>query len=157
MAARLLIDGHDQGILLFLTPLSDANGHLPGIDVHRLPSRTGSPVDHCLTGFDQVRLPREALLEAAHGRLDTNGTLTSSKGKLRTRFLHSISRVTTGKVCMSAAAVGVSRAALSIAVRHTHQRHISGPRALYPRPGHGVRARPTSGRRRSVDRSGAGT
>ncbi|MFJ2773220.1 acyl-CoA dehydrogenase [Streptomyces sp. NPDC087300] len=129
VAARLLVHGEDQGVFLFLTPLSDETGLLPGIRARRLPERTGSPVDHCLTSFDRVRLPREALLEGPHGRLGADGTVTGALGNPRKRFLHSISRVTVGKLCMSGAAVGVSRAALAIAVRYAEQRHISGPKA----------------------------
>ncbi|MET9844911.1 acyl-CoA dehydrogenase [Streptomyces ossamyceticus] len=129
VAARLIVDGEDRGVFLFLTPLSDERGHLPGVEVRALPERAGSPVDHCLTSFDQVRLDRGALLEAEHGQLAPDGTLDSNVGNRRKRFLRSIGRVTTGKLCMSAAAVGASRTALAIAVRHAHLRHISGPRA----------------------------
>jgi acyl-CoA oxidase len=129
VAARLLVDDEEQGIFLFLTPLSDENGHLPGVRVRRLPHRTGTPVDHCLTSFDNVRLPREAMLEAAHGRLDEDGNLTSSLGNRRKRFLRSVGRVTVGKLCMSAGTLGMARAALTIAVRYAHHRHIGGPKA----------------------------
>ncbi|KUO23161.1 acyl-CoA dehydrogenase family protein [Streptomyces dysideae] len=129
VAARLLVEGEDQGIFLFLTPLSDENGHLPGVRVRRLPDRTGTPVDHCLTSFDQVRLPREAMLEASHGRLDENGRLVSTLGNRRKRFLRSVGRVTVGKLCMSAGTLGMARAALTIAVRYAHHRHISGTKA----------------------------
>ncbi|MET9956953.1 acyl-CoA dehydrogenase [Streptomyces sp. NPDC006339] len=129
VAARLLVDGQDQGIFLFLTPLSDTEGHLPGIRVSRLPDRTGTPVDHCLTAFDHVRLPREAMLEAAHGRLDKDGRLTSTLGNRRKRFLRSVGRVTMGKLCMSGGTLGMARAALAIAVRYAHHRRIGAPRA----------------------------
>ncbi|MGW6013122.1 acyl-CoA dehydrogenase family protein [Streptomyces sp. NPDC055210] len=129
VAARLLVDGEDRGTFLFLTPLSDESGHLPGVRVRPLPGRTGTPVDHCLTAFDQVWLPREALLEAEHGRLAADGTLTSSLGNRRKRLLRSINRVTMGKLCMSAGTLGMSRAALTIAVRYAHSRLLSGPRA----------------------------
>ncbi|WP_078618583.1 MULTISPECIES: acyl-CoA dehydrogenase [unclassified Streptomyces] len=128
VAARLLIDGEDQGIFLFLTPLSDARGHLPGVTVRRLPERTGTPVDHCLTSFDHVRLPREALLQGEHGRLAPDSTLTSTLGNRRKRFLRSIGRVTMGKLCMSAGTLGMARAAVTLAVRHAHSRRIAGPR-----------------------------
>lgn len=128
VAARLLVDGQDQGVFLFLTPLTDENGPRPGISIRPLPERLGSPVDHCLTSFDQVRLPREALLEGEHGRLTPENGLSSSLGNPRKRFLHSIKRVTWGKLCMSGAGVGVSRAALTIAVRRAHLRTISGPK-----------------------------
>jgi acyl-CoA oxidase len=129
VAARLIVDDEDQGVFLFLTPLSDTSGHLPGVTVRRLPERTGTPVDHALTSFDHVWLPREALLEADHGRLDRDGRLTSSLGNRRKRFLRSINRVTMGKLCMSAGTLGMARGALTIAVRYAHSRLITGPRA----------------------------
>ncbi|PNE30542.1 acyl-CoA oxidase [Streptomyces eurocidicus] len=127
VAARLLIDGQDQGVFLFLTPLSDHGGTLPGVTVTMLPERIGSPVDHCVTGFDHVRLPRTALVQGAHGRLSPDGTFSSAVGSPRKRFLHAIGRVTVGKLCMSASTLGGCRAALAIAVRYAHTRRISGP------------------------------
>ncbi|MEU6841736.1 acyl-CoA dehydrogenase [Streptomyces sp. NPDC046716] len=127
VAARLQVDDRDEGVFLFLTPLSDQRGTLPGITVTMLPDRIGSPVDHCVTGFDHVRLPRTALLQGAHGRLAHEGTFTSAVGSARKRFLHSIRRVTVGKLCMSASVLGGSRAALTIAARYAYLRHISGP------------------------------
>ncbi|MFI7406879.1 acyl-CoA dehydrogenase [Streptomyces sp. NPDC049541] len=126
VAARLLVDGRDEGVFLFLTPLHDETGPRPGVRIRPLPERVGSPVDHCLTSFDQVRLPREALLEGEHGRLGPDVELSSSLGNPRKRFLHSIRRVTWGKICMSAAGIGNTRAALSIAVHRAHHRTISG-------------------------------
>ena len=126
VAARLIAQGADRGVFLFLVPLSDAGGPLPGIQVTALPERTGNPVDHCLTSFNQVRLPPGALLEAAHGRLAPDGTVTSDLGNPRKRFLRSIARVTAGKLCMSGCGVGVTRAALAIAVRYAHHRHVGG-------------------------------
>ncbi len=128
VAARLLVGGRDEGVFLFLTPLSDRHGALPGITVTMLPERIGSPVDHCVTSFDQVRLPRTALIQGEHGRLAADGTFTSAVGSPRKRFLHAIRRVTVGKLCMSASTLGGSRAALAIAVRYAYQRHISGRR-----------------------------
>ncbi|MGW5850540.1 acyl-CoA dehydrogenase family protein [Streptomyces sp. NPDC055254] len=129
VAARLLVDGQDQGIFLFLTPLSDRAGHLPGVRVRQLPQRTGTPVDHCLTAFDHVWLPRDAMLEADHGRLTEDGTLVSNLGNRRKRFLRSVGRVTMGKLCMSAGTLGMARSALAIAVRYAQHRHIAGPKA----------------------------
>ncbi|MBW5420990.1 acyl-CoA oxidase [Streptomyces sp. BG9H] len=128
VAARLLIEGRDHGIFLFLTPLTDHSGTLPGVTVRPLPLRPGSPVDHCLTSFDQVLLPHEALLTGAHGRLDDDGTFSSALGSKRKRFLTSISRVTLGKLCMSASALGATRATLAIAIRYAHHREVTGAR-----------------------------
>ncbi|GAQ74915.1 acyl-CoA dehydrogenase [Streptomyces turgidiscabies] len=127
VGARLIVDDKDLGAFLFLTPLSDDYGTLPGITVTLLPERVGASVDHCATNFDHVRLPRTALLQGAHGQLLPDGSLVSSVGSPRKRFLHAISRVTAGKLCMSASGLGVARTALAIAVRYSYTRHISGP------------------------------
>ncbi|WP_367127546.1 acyl-CoA dehydrogenase [Saccharothrix sp. HUAS TT1] len=129
VAARLLLGGRDHGVFLFLVPLSDGRGPLPGVTTRPLPVRPGSPVDHCLTSFDQVLLPDTALLTGDHGRLDDDGRFTSSLGSRRKRFLAGIGRVTTGKLCMSASAVGGARAAVAIAVRYGGHRHVAGARA----------------------------
>lgn len=129
VAARLVVDGADQGVFLFLTELSDEHGHLPGVQVRPLPHRAGAPIDHALTAFDRVRLPRKALLEGDHGRLSADGTLVSSVGSPRKRLLRSIGRVATGKLCMSASALGMARLAVTVAVRYAHNRQIAGPRA----------------------------
>ncbi len=127
VAARLIVDDKYLGAFLFLTPLSDEYGTLPGVTVTLLPERVGSSVDHCATNFDHVRLPRTALIQGAHGQLLPDGSLVSSVGSPRKRFIHAISRVTAGKLCMSASGLGVARAALAIAVRYSYTRHISGP------------------------------
>ncbi|WP_083975604.1 acyl-CoA dehydrogenase family protein [Kitasatospora mediocidica] len=130
VAARLLVDGTDHGVFLFLTPLTDDAGALPGIRVRPLPDRIGAPVDHCLTSFDNVVLPFDALLSADHGRLTEDGTFSSTLGSRRKRFLRAIGRVTLGKLCMSASTLGATRTALTIAVRYGHHRRIGGARAL---------------------------
>ncbi|MDX2729791.1 acyl-CoA dehydrogenase [Streptomyces sp. PA03-2a] len=134
VAARLLADGADHGVYLFLVPLTDEVRPLPGVRVRRLPARLGSPVDHCLTSFDQVFVEREALLGGEHGRVGDNGEFSSAMGNRRRRFLTSIGRVTIGKISMSACAVGAARATLAVAVRYGGHRYISGPRATQPVP-----------------------
>ncbi|MDT0270054.1 acyl-CoA dehydrogenase [Streptomyces sp. DSM 44915] len=127
VAARLLIDNADHGVFLFLTPLTDASGqHLPGIEVRHLPQTASSPMDHCATSFHGVRLPLTAMLQGDHGRLSPDGRFSSALGSSRKRFLRSIGRVTAGKLCMSGYSLGAMRHALTVAVRHAHQRVTSG-------------------------------
>jgi acyl-CoA oxidase len=126
VAARLISGGHDHGVFLFLTPLTGPTGPLPGVRIRELPERIGNPVDHCLTAFDHVRVPRTALLESSHGRLSADGVFVTDIDKVHRRFLQAIGRVTTGKLCITAGAVGATRTALAIAVRYAGHRHISG-------------------------------
>ncbi|MFB6504207.1 MULTISPECIES: acyl-CoA dehydrogenase [unclassified Streptomyces] len=134
VAARLIVDGDDHGVFLFLVPLTDAVRALPGIRVRRLPARTGSPVDHCLTSFDRVFVERAALLGGEHGRIGDDGEFSSAVANRRRRFLASIGRVTSGKISMTACAVGSARATLAVAVRYGGHRYISGPRGSRPVP-----------------------
>ncbi|WP_031082325.1 acyl-CoA dehydrogenase family protein, partial [Streptomyces sp. NRRL WC-3549] len=126
VAARLLDEGTDHGIRLFLVPLTDGEKPLPGVRVRPLPARMGSPVDHCLTSFDGLFAGRDALLGAydGHGSQDP-GTLRAER---RRRFLASIGRVVPGRISMSACAAGSARAALAVAVRYGGHRTISAAR-----------------------------
>ncbi|MEU6719413.1 acyl-CoA dehydrogenase [Nonomuraea sp. NPDC046802] len=120
VAARLLVEGADEGVMLFLVPM-DA----PGVHVRLLQPRIGPPIDHCLTTFTHVRLGPDALLQGPQGRFASDGTFLSDIGNRRLRLLASIARVTTGKFCMSAAALGGGRQALALAVRYAHIRRAA--------------------------------
>ncbi|MFE2938736.1 acyl-CoA dehydrogenase [Streptomyces sp. NPDC059255] len=133
VAARLLVDGTDHGVFLFLAPLTDGSRTLPGVRVRLLSERFGSPLDHCVTSFDRVFVGRDALLGGVRGRLgrvDGDGAFSSAENNRRRRFLASIGRVTAGKLSMSAGALGGARVALALAVRYGGHRMISGPRAV---------------------------
>ncbi|MFE3828903.1 acyl-CoA dehydrogenase [Streptomyces sp. NPDC059092] len=132
VAARLLVDGTDHGVFLFLAPLTDGSRTLPGVRVRLLPERYGSPLDHCVTSFDRVFVGRDALLGGVRGRLGRvtgDGAFSSAESNRRRRFLASIGRVSAGKLSMSAGALGGARVALALAVRYGGHRLISGPRA----------------------------
>ncbi|MFE8006568.1 acyl-CoA dehydrogenase [Streptomyces sp. NPDC057418] len=127
VAARLLADGEDHGIRLFLVRLTDDVRALPGVRVRRLPARMGSPVDHCLTSFEQLFVGRDALLGAEEGG-GGEGDFHSTRACRRRRFLTSIGRVVPGRISMSACAAGSARATLAVAVRYGGHRMISGAR-----------------------------
>lgn len=133
VAARLVADGADHGVRLFLVQLTDETRALPGIRVRRLPARMGSPVDHCLTSFDQLFVERDALLGAAEEG-GVPGEFRTGPGDRRRRFLTSIGRVTPGRISMSACAAGSARATLAVAVRYGGHRMISGSRGAPPVP-----------------------
>lgn len=126
VAARLVSDGEDHGVFLFLVPLTDDSGPLPGVTVEALDDKSGSPVDHSLTSFDGVVLPADALLSGDHGRFE-DGVFTSATRNRRRRFLSAIDRVTVGKLCMNASAVGAAKFSLAVAVAHGRSREITAP------------------------------
>ncbi|WP_275466267.1 acyl-CoA dehydrogenase [Streptomyces noursei] len=128
VAARLMVDGHDHGPMMFHVPLTTDAGPLPGIHIRRLPHhRTGAALDHCTIAFADVRLPAHALLEGPHGSLDSGGIFHTEHLNHRRQFLAAIDRVTPGKLYMSAAACSIARAALAIGIHYTRHRQISTP------------------------------
>ncbi|MEV5293718.1 acyl-CoA dehydrogenase [Streptomyces sp. NPDC053741] len=133
VAARLVADGADHGVRLFLVPLTDDAEALPGVRVRLLPARMGSPVDHCLTSFDHLFVARDALLGSGEEG-DAEGMFRTEPGDRRRRFLTSIGRVTPGRIAMSACAAGSARATLAVAVRYGGHRLISGSRGAPPVP-----------------------
>lgn len=96
------------------------------------PFRSGPPLDHCLTSFDRVFVPRHALLAGPHGKFAADGIFVSDIANPAKRVLQSIRRVTPGKLSMNAVSLGITRAALAIAVRHGERRWISGPGKRIP-------------------------
>lgn len=132
VAARLLVDASDQGVFLFRVQLTTASECVAGVRVRVLPFRSGPPVDHSLTSFDQVFVPRDALLAGPHGRFAPDGTFISDVPDPAKRVLRSIRRVTPGKLSMSALTLGITRTALVIAVRHGRRRTIRGPGGRIP-------------------------
>lgn len=81
-------------------------------------------MDNSLTRFDHVRLSRESLLSHTGTHIDENNRLVSPiPGD--NQVWRAISRVRVGRLCISAMAAAVSRAALATAVRHATQRDIA--------------------------------
>ncbi len=119
--ARLIVKGEDCGIFPFLFTLRTADGLREGVRVVPLPHRAGAPVDHGLTSFDQVELPFESLI-CNHATLQRDGTFYCETANIRQRFLYSVSRVQTGKICLSMYAIGHLHGALSILTRYLRQR-----------------------------------
>ncbi|WP_433202181.1 acyl-CoA dehydrogenase [Nocardia sp. CA-107356] len=123
--ARLIMDGANRGNYPFLVRLVDADGTVrPGITIRPMPEKPGLGMDNSLTRFDHVLLPRECLLSHTGTHIDENGQLVSPI-PADNQAWRAISRVRVGRLCISAMAAAVSRAALSIAVRHATQRDVA--------------------------------
>ena len=131
VAARLLADGPDHGVFLFLAPLTDECGRCPGSGSAGSgpPGQPGRPLSDLLRPGP---VPRDAMLTGQHGRVAANGEFTGAVDTRRRRFLRSIGRVTVGKLSMSAGAIGLARTALPSPSATRPPRHISGPRVGSP-------------------------
>jgi acyl-CoA oxidase len=124
--ARLKVSGQDCGVFPFVVRMSDADGLRPGVLAHKCPDKPGLALDNGVTWFDHVRIPRANLLSGTTSELSADGVFTSSLSR-RGRFLRSLDRVNMGRVCLSAALVAASRAAVYLAVRYSWRREVAGP------------------------------
>ncbi|OQD95975.1 hypothetical protein PENVUL_c100G04078 [Penicillium vulpinum] len=115
--ARLINEEKDCcGIRPFLVQIGDGKEMCKGVISKALPMRGGTrPVDHALTYFNHVRLPKSALL----------GKLEETKPE-REAFLSTIHRVAVGTLALSGAAIPCLKVAVFNAYRFSCNRIVSG-------------------------------
>ncbi|CCM04077.1 uncharacterized protein FIBRA_06236 [Fibroporia radiculosa] len=112
--ARTVVDGEDRGVKPFVVRLHDGTTMAPGIVSKVLPQRGGSrPVNHSLTYFHRVRLPRGALLGSPDMPADA-----------RAAFFHSISRVAVGTIAIGSLGVPALQVSSFIAARYSLRRTV---------------------------------
>jgi acyl-CoA oxidase len=126
--ARLEVAGEDRGVHPFVVPLRAAGGGiLPGRHVEDCGGKAGlNGVGNARLAFDQVRLPRESLLDR-FGRVSTGGTYTTPIESPARRFLTMLGTLVPGRVSVAAAALSATKRALTIAVRYGAGRRQFGP------------------------------
>ncbi|KAF8584814.1 acyl-CoA dehydrogenase NM domain-like protein [Ramaria rubella] len=115
--ARLIVKNRDYGVHGFVVDLNDGKAMAPGITSRVLPPRAGSgPVDHALTSFNHVRLPRSALL----GPMD-------KPDNMRNQFMRTINRVAVGSLSISLVTIPCLKVATYVAGMYSLRRTIGQP------------------------------
>lgn len=125
--ARLKVAGRDCGIYPFIVRIRTAAAMCEGVHVTSLGEKPDYPLDNAVTSFNRVRVPFGHWLSGGHSQIDDSGVFSSAIKNRRMRFMHSMERVQTGKLCLSAAAVGVASAGLKLALAYATQRKTFGP------------------------------
>ncbi|TFY64942.1 hypothetical protein EVG20_g5770 [Dentipellis fragilis] len=114
--ARLIVAGANHGIRPFLVPLNDGHTMHRGITAQVLPAREGStPLNHCITSFDRVRLPADALL----GSIEEDTS--------RFTFLNSIWRVAVGTLSLTGLTLPCLALSSFIVALYSQRRTVAGP------------------------------
>ncbi|MFC0448758.1 acyl-CoA dehydrogenase [Rhodococcus jostii] len=129
--AQLITGGESQGVHCFLVPIRDEGGNdLPGVHTSDCGYKGGLPgVDNGRITFDQVRIPRENLLNK-YADVEPDGTYTSPIDNANRRFFTMVGTLVRGRVTVGGSAGAAARVALSIATRYALQRRqFNAPQA----------------------------
>lgn len=117
-----------HGVHCFVVPIRDEEGNaLPGVEIGDHGRKGGLlGVDNGTLKFDQVRVPRENLLNR-FGDVDEEGNYTSPIDSKNRRFFTMLSTLIRGRVGVGAAAGAATRTSLDIAIRYaTRRRQFEG-------------------------------
>ncbi|MFD9549154.1 acyl-CoA dehydrogenase [Nocardia salmonicida] len=117
--AQLVVGGESKGVHCLLVPIRDEVGaDLPGVTTYDDGLKGGLPgVDNGRIVFDQVRIPRENLLNR-YADVSPDGTYDSEIENPSRRFFTTLGTLVRGRVSVGGAAAAGTRVALSIAVRY---------------------------------------
>ncbi|MEU4708020.1 acyl-CoA dehydrogenase [Nocardia salmonicida] len=117
--AQLIVGGESKGVHCLLVPIRDELGaDLPGVTTYDDGLKGGLPgVDNGRIVFDQVRIPRENLLNR-YADVTPDGTYDSEIENPSRRFFTTLGTLVRGRVSVGGAAAAGTRVALSIAVRY---------------------------------------
>ncbi|MFT4296563.1 MAG: acyl-CoA dehydrogenase [Micropruina sp.] len=120
---QLVVDGVGRGVHCILVPIRDAEGNpLPGVTIGDNGYKGGLlGVDNGWLSFDQVRVPRDMLLDR-FGSVDAEGHYVSSIENPNRRFFTMLGALVRGRICIGGGAAIAARRALSIATRYATRR-----------------------------------
>ncbi|XP_017433217.2 acyl-coenzyme A oxidase 3, peroxisomal-like isoform X2 [Vigna angularis] len=134
--SQLYINGSNQGVHAFIAQIRDSDGNIcPNIRIADCGHKIGvNGVDNGRIWFDNVRIPRENLLNSV-GDVSPTGEYLSAIKNVDQRFAAFLAPLTSGRVIIVGIAVYISKISLAIAVRYALTRRAfsitpNGPEVL---------------------------
>lgn len=126
--AQLEVAGDRQGVHAFVVPIRDEQGQpLPGIRVGDSGHKLGlNGVDNGRLWFDQVELPREALL-SRYAEVGEDGRYSSPIQSPSQRFFTMLGTLVGGRIAVAASGLSAAKLGLTIALRYATTRRQFGP------------------------------
>src|SRR5438477_3606865 len=117
--AQLITAGKGRGVHVFLVPIRDQRGRpCRGVRIEDCGHKGGlNGVDNGRLWFDQVRVPREALLDR-FGKVARDGSYSSPIESETRRFFTMLGTLVSGRVSVAGAALSATKLAMTIAVRY---------------------------------------
>ncbi|MEF8864286.1 MAG: acyl-CoA dehydrogenase [Salinibacter sp.] len=127
--AQLQTNGEEHGVHAFLVPLrSDDGTPQPRIRIEDCGEKVGlNGVDNGRLWFDQVRIPRENLLDR-YAQVAPDGTYDSPIPSSGKRFFTMLSTLIGGRISVARAGLSAAKSGLTIAVRYGNRRRQFGPK-----------------------------
>jgi acyl-CoA oxidase len=121
--AQLVTQRQSHGVHALLVPIRGDNGEpCPGVRIEDCGHKGGlNGVDNGRLWFDDVRVPREALLDR-YGQVAADGTYSSPVESRSQRFFTMLGALVRGRVSVGGAAAAAAQAALAVAVEHGENR-----------------------------------
>ncbi|GAA3364435.1 acyl-CoA dehydrogenase [Saccharopolyspora gregorii] len=127
--AQLITGGERHGVHALLVPLRDEQGApMPGVHLSDCGRKAGlNGVDNGRITFDQVRVPRESLLNR-YGDVAADGTYSSPIESTGKRFFTMLGTLIRGRISVAGTAGSTAKLALEIALRYaTARRQFDRP------------------------------
>lgn len=126
--AQLEVAGEHHGVHAILVPIRDAEGRpAPGVAIEDCGEKLGlNGVDNGRLLFDQVRVPRENLLDR-FAEVTPEGEYRSPIASPAKRFFTMLGTLVGGRISVALAGVSTAKTALTIAVRYGERRRQFGP------------------------------
>ncbi|MCR6029949.1 acyl-CoA oxidase [Nocardioides sp. zg-579] len=121
--AQLEVAGDSHGVHAFVVPLRDEDGHvLDGVRIEDDGRKMGlNGVDNGRIWFDQVRIPRENLLNR-FADVTPAGVYESAIENPNRRFFTMLGTLIQGRVCVGGAGINAAKVALTLAVKYANKR-----------------------------------
>ena len=126
--AQLIVAGQSHGVHALVVRLRDDQGNVcDRVRIEDCGEKLGlNGVDNGRIWFDEVRVPRDALLNR-YGDVSAGGEYTSPIENANKRFFTMLGTLVQGRVSVSAASGSAAKSALTIAVRYGLRRRQFGP------------------------------
>ncbi|TMG42080.1 MAG: acyl-CoA oxidase, partial [Chloroflexi bacterium] len=117
--AQLITGGEGRGVHVFLVPIRDERGRpCAGVRIEDCGLKGGlNGVDNGRLWFDQVRVPRDALLDR-FGTVARDGAYSSPIANETRRFFTMLGTLVSGRVSVAGAGLSATKLAMTIAIRY---------------------------------------